>query len=129
MARPRIPRAKAAVSGATLKDPQRYRDRGGVAKPRPVGKPYANMTPAQCAAWNELAGEMPWLNSAHRTLLRMTCYLVARLNNDPEFGVSASQTLSSLLSKLGATPVDESRVNYLDPEDEDPDERYFSSRH
>ena len=40
--------------------------------------------------------------------------------------VSALQALGSLLSKLGATPVDETKVNHGGDEDEDPDEKFFS---
>jgi hypothetical protein len=61
---------------------------------------------------------MPWLNASHRILLRLACYHAARLDEDGEFGVSATQALSSLLSKLGATPVDESKVSPVDGNDD-----------
>ena len=35
-----------------------------------------------------------------------------------EFGVSKAQALSSVLSKLGATPTDESKINFGDDGDE-----------
>lgn len=129
MARNRTPLAKAHVSGAALKHPERYGNRTSNKLAQPIGDPYPGMTADQCAAWNELASALPWLNRAHRTLLRMTCYLVARLHNDPEFGVSASQTLSALLSKLGATPVDESRVMHLGDDEYDPDDKFFDRPH
>lgn len=88
------------------------------------------MTEAQKDCWREFAAEMPWLHSAHRTLLRLACYHAARLDTDADFGVSATQALSSILSKLGATPVDETKVTHAgDGEDEDPAEAFFTRPH
>lgn len=128
MAKPRTPRLKAEVSGAHLKHPGRFKDRHGPRNPRPIGKPYSNMTESQKLVWNEMAGEMPWLHSAHRTLLRMVCHLAARMDTEAGLGVAGTHALSSMLSKLGATPVDESRVN-ISPDETDEDEQWFSRTH
>lgn len=125
MARPRLPQAKAEASGAVVKNAGRFADRKAPRRTRPVGEPYANMTEAQKVCWAELAGDMPWLHSAHRTLLRLACYHAARLDEGGDFGVSATQALSSVLSKLGATPVDETKVNHTDDGDGDPEDRFF----
>jgi hypothetical protein len=70
---------------------------------------------------------MPWLRAHHRLLLRLTCSLAARMDDEGKvMGVNASQALSSLLSKLGATPVDESRVRHPERDDVDPAERFFN---
>jgi len=129
MPRPRTPRARAEVSGRAAHDPQRFRHRFSPKGARPIGEPYAAMTDAQRACWAEMVGDMPWLHSAHRVLLRLACYHAARLDTDPEFGVSATQALSSVLSKLGATPVDECRVAAAGDDDEDPAEQYFTRTH
>lgn len=126
MARSRLPQAKAEASGAILKNAGRFGDRKAPKHTRPVGEPYARMTEAQKECWRELVQDMPWLHSAHRTLLRLACYHAARLDTDPEFGVSATQALSSILSKLGATPVDETKVLHGDGDDEDPAEAFFA---
>src|SRR5687768_2317432 len=99
MARHRTPQAKAEVSGAAINHPSRFADRKAPKRTRPIGEPYLRMTDEQKECWRELAGDMPWLHSAHRTLLRLACYHAARLDTDPEFGVSATQALSSILSK------------------------------
>lgn len=125
MARPRTPNAKADVSGASAHDPQRFRDRKAPKRTRPLGEPYLKMTDAQKDAWREYATEMPWLHSAHRPLLRLACIWTAKMD-DADFGVSATQALSSILSKLGATPVDETKVMHGDGEEEDPADRFFS---
>lgn len=126
MARPRLPQAKAEASGAALKNPQRFRNRKTPTRTRPLGEPYVKMTDAEKAAWAELAGDMPWLHSAHRTLLQMACRIKARLDQGEEVGISAMNLLSALLSKLGATPVDETKVNHGDGEEEDAADKFFN---
>ena len=126
MARPRLPAAKAETSGAAIKNAGRFKDRKTAKHRRPVGEPYASMTDPQKVVWAECAAEMPWLTSAHRLLLRQVCMLSARMD-DPDMGVSALQALGSLLSKLGATPVDETKVSHGDDEGEDdPADKYFN---
>jgi hypothetical protein len=83
------------------------------------------MTEVEVWYWREFADELPWLNSGHRVLLRMACRLSARLDTDPDFGVSATQALSSILSKLGATPVDETKIVHADGDEEDATDRFF----
>lgn len=125
MARNRTPLAKARVSGADMNQPGRYRSRSGPKGARPLGDPYPRMTGPQKAIWRELARELSWLRAHHRVLLRMVCVLAARMDADPEFGVSAHQTLCSLLSKLGATPVDGARVIVPADGEDDPTDEFF----
>ena len=126
MPRPRLPQAKAEASGAVLKNARRFEGRTTPKQTRPIGEPYSRMTDEQKACWRELVQDMPWLHSAHRTLLRLACYHAARLDTDADFGVSATQALSSILSKLGATPTDETKVMHGDGDDEDPAESFFT---
>lgn len=128
MARPRTPTAKAEVAGANLVHPERFKDRTKPKRTRPVGEPYATMTDPQRVAWAEYQRDLPWLTSSHRPLLRMACIWTARME-ETDFGVSATKALSSILSKLGATPVDESKVNHGGDDDEDPSDRFFNRPH
>ncbi len=129
MARPRLPVAKASASGAAIKNPGRHADRKAPKGARPLGDPYKTMTAAQKRAWVEFEQEMPWLNASHRVLLRMACLWAAKLDDpNADFGVSATQALSSILSKLGATPVDESKVNHGGGDEEDPEEGFFTRK-
>src|SRR5262245_24852429 len=129
MPRPRLPKAISEASGAELKNPGRFKDRKGPKKAKPIGEPYANMTEAQKECWREMVGDMPWLNAGHRILLRLACYHAARLNTESEFGVSATQALSAILSKLGATPTDETKVNHGEGDDEEEGEHFFQRPH
>jgi hypothetical protein len=126
MAKPRLPQDKAEVSGATLKDPGRFKDRKKPSGTRPVGEPYATMTEPQIGYWNEYKTELPWLNSSHRQLLRLACILSARAD-DGECGVEAMKALSAMLSKMGATPVDETKVRHDDSgNSDDPADEFFA---
>lgn len=127
MARPRLPQAKAEVSGAALKNPGTFRGRKAP-RSRPLGDAYASMTPGQVDAWEEFREELPWLNASHRALLQAACVLRARLNEDPAIGVNALQTYSAILSKLAATPVDETKVSAPDDDDGDPADAFFGGR-
>ena len=124
MAKSRTPTKKARVSGATIKDPGRYKNRSEPVNPHPIGTPYKGMTAAQVRVWKECATNMPWLNAAHRLLLRQVCILAARMETSEDLSVSSTHALSAMLSKLGAIPTDESKVSH--PVDkEDREERFF----
>lgn len=124
MAKPRTPTKKARVSGASIKDPGLYKDRSEQANPAPIGTPYKGMTAAQMRVWKECATNMPWLYASHRLLLRQVCILAARMETGEDLSVSSTHALSAMLSKLGATPTDESKVSHLQDE-QDHDERLF----
>jgi hypothetical protein len=126
MANNRTPLAKAQVSGAAGKNPQRFRDRKGPRNVAPLGEPYAGMPGHELKVWAELAGNLPWLNITHRTLLRLVCRLAGKLATG-EITPSEGQLLSSTLSKLGATPVDETKVQHADDDSAgDPSESFFA---
>ncbi|HYI43674.1 MAG TPA: hypothetical protein VD768_08650 [Sphingomicrobium sp.] len=125
MARPRLPAAKAEVSGAAIINAGRFADRKAPKGLRPLGEPYARMTDAQKVAWEEYRAELPWLNASHRVLLRLACVWTAKMDEDGEINTSASQVLSAILSKLGATPVDETKVNHSDGDEGEPEDRFF----
>lgn len=102
----------------------RYKGRKEPTNARPIGSPYKGMTPSQVKVWKERVENMPWLNASHRLLLRQVSMLAARMETDEEMGVSAMHALSAMLSKLGATPTDESKVDHPAGE-EDEEERFF----
>lgn len=129
MANPRLPSDKAKVSGADVKNPGRHADRKKPKGTRPIGEPFKGMTVDQAEAWECFKSELPWLNSSHRALLQAVCVLRARLNVDPDIGVNALTTYSAMLSKLAATPVDETKVSYGDGEEEDPADQFFGRPH
>jgi len=122
----RTPKSRAAVSGALARNPARFANRTEPKGLGPIGDPYPKMTDGQKAVWRELAITLPWLKRSHRLIVRATCVLAARMDDDGGLGVAATRALSSLLSKLGATPVDESRLNFGEPPEPDPADRFFT---
>lgn len=127
MPRQRTPKAKAEVSGAAAKNAARFKDRKAPKVTRGLGEPYAAMTDEQKKAWAEIQYEMPWLTSSDRIMVRLACSWIARMEKD-DLGVAASSALASILSKLGATPVDISKVTHGGDE-EDPEDEFFSKSH
>lgn len=128
MANNRLPAQKAEITGAIAKNAGRFKDRKAPPRTRPLGEPYKSMSDAEKQAWFEFSNELPWLNSSHRALLQLACRLRARLNCDPDMGVNAMQAYSAILSKLAATPVDETKVSVAGEENADPTDEYFAGR-
>jgi hypothetical protein len=121
----RKPIAQALTAGRNLKDPARYAGRKSPDR-RPLGDPPAKMSEAEREAWESFAGELPWLARPHRAILHLACRLCVRIESGAETGPTAMSVYSGILSKLGASPVDEGRVFLADDDgDEDPAERFF----
>lgn len=106
-------------------NPGRYADRQTSKRTQGLGDPYPSMTDSQKEAWAELRYELPWLNSAHRVMVRLACRYIAKLDDGEDIGVNAITTLSSILSKLGASPADESKVSHPDNGEEDESDKFF----
>ena len=120
----RLPVEAARVTGAAARSPYRHADRKRPKGTRAIGDPYARMSEDEQAQWHEFVRDLPWLNSSHRVILRMACKLTVDMDGE-EFGVSKAQALSSILSKLGATPADESKV--AGPGDDDESDEFFDN--
>lgn len=126
MAPRRTPTAKALITGAAQLHPDRFRDRlAGRNDRRPLGDPPARLTPAQADAWREFDRDLPWLARQHRAIVGLACRMQSKIEDESWWGVSALSAYSAILSKLGATPVDESRIAMPVDADEDADERFF----
>lgn len=125
MPRNRLPQAKAEVSGAAIKHPERFGNRKAPKRLRPIGEPYVRLTDEEKAIWFEFSPEMPWLDSSDRPLFELLCRRMAKARAEPDLGVNATQVIISLLSKLGATPVDKSKILYADGDGEEPEDGFF----
>jgi hypothetical protein len=84
---------------------------------RPTNSPIYNLPPIQTMA----------VPVGHRILLRQVCILAAKMEAGEDLSVSATHALSAMLSKLGATPADESKVNHGSEDDESGSE-FFGGR-
>lgn len=120
MPRPRLPLQKAETTAAVLKDPQRFRGRKSPSQATPLGNPSPFLKGGAVTAWEGFRRELPWLTEAHRAMVEVASSLRGRLIDGEEVGVNALSLLQVCMGKLGATPTDESKVNFGD-EGGDPD--------
>lgn len=125
MSRPRTPTAVAAATGATGKNPSRYKGRGSPKVP-PLGAPPRKFTDDQKAAWAEFADEMPWLAKSDRMVVEVASRLRAAMQNDPLFPMAGYAQLRMCVSAMGGTPADRTKVAAPDDEDEDPADKFFN---
>jgi phage terminase small subunit len=128
MPRPRVPVATAKVTGAAEKNPQRHRGRRQPAGIAAIGVPPSWFDQYQKRAWAGFKRELPWLKESHRALLELASMLRGQilLSRGP-INLQAMQELRRILGQLGATPADESKVQWGDGDEEDPDEALFAA--
>lgn len=122
MANPRQPVAKAKVTGAAAKNPGRHADRSAP-KVAGLGKPSTFLDTHGKAAWESFKKELPWLAESDRSLVEIAAHVRGRLLGGADVGVTALSMLQSILSKMGASPADRSKV--MVPDDEQQDDEFF----
>lgn len=125
MPRNRLPLDVAKATGIMQKNPGQFKGRQNSKKTRPIGDPYVSMTDEQQAHWHSLVADIPWLTSSHRPILKLICLMLAKIDELPNPPVSLFQAATAALSKLGATPVDETKVYHPENKDGDDDEDEF----
>ncbi|AZO54849.1 MULTISPECIES: hypothetical protein [unclassified Mesorhizobium] len=122
MARPRTPRAKAAVEASDKKNPQRFAARKEPKTNGPLGVPpkwIADTDTSKAkSAWQLFAKELPWLNESHRTLIGMAANIQGRIMAGQEVGVQAMNLLRQMLGQMGATPADATKISVADDEED-----------
>lgn len=125
MPRPRTPAAKAEVSGAAAKNPQRHKGRTAP-KSGLLGEPSVWLTkPGALKAWHGFRRELPWLKESHRPIVEIASVLRGRLIDGEDIGVSAINQLRMCLAQMGATPADETKVHAPTDDEEDPTDAFF----
>lgn len=117
---PRQPLDRARVSGAAAKNPQRFRDRTepGTAL---LGAPSQHLDANGRRVFEAFKRELPWLRESDRALLEVAVCLRSRVYADPSAPAATLRALAAVLTKLGATPTDRSRVA-MQMTDDEPDE-------
>lgn len=128
MARPRTPKAKAAVTGQAAVRRKKFEGRNEPIVGGDVGEPHEWLNEFAKSAWREICSEIPWLNASHRGHLAIAAYVRGRMM-DPkdEPGIQALNLLRQCYGQMGATPADASKVGAQPngDEDEDPAAKYF----
>lgn len=124
MANPRTPVAKAKATGAAIKNPSRHAARSDP-KSTPLGKPSTFLDKHGQQAWEGYRQELPWLMEADRSLVEIAASVRGRLLSGEDVGVTALSMLQSILSKMGGSPADRSKVTV--PDDEKPEDEFFGA--
>lgn len=125
MANPRTPVGKARVTGADMSHPGRHKSRKEP-KGSGLGKPSPFLDEFGVKAWEGFKQELPWLAESDRALVEIASSVRGRLLAGEDVGVTALSMLQSILSKMGGSPADRSKVSVDDGEEEDPAESYFN---
>ena len=126
MPRPQTPVAKAKLTGAAAKDPQRFRERKEpLTKKQPVGDPPAYLDKEAKAVWRELAKTLGWLEREDRLPLESAAVSVGQVRRLHKEGEIVSGALlaamNTAIGKLGASPTDRAKVVQSDDKNEDDD--------
>ena len=123
MPRPRKPLQVARVTGATLRNPNRYSDRTEAFQ-GPVGDPYESMDARECQWWEQIASEFPWLTVSDRQALRELSEMLAERDNyrerrDP-VPIGLRREIRLHLNAFGGNPSDRSKVALPELPEQDP---------
>jgi phage terminase small subunit len=118
----RKPLAAHRLSGATKKNPQRFRARENEPTTNaPIGEPPKHLTADEKAVWKEVVKVSPKgiLTNADRLLLEVACRLVTQFRVGLLLRASEIATLLNSLGRLGLSPADRAKLN-VQPEPSKP---------
>jgi hypothetical protein len=79
----------------------------------------------EARAWEQFREEIPWISKRDRALLECACILRALIASGEDKDPKTIMKLAALISKLGATPTDQSKVTAKEPESNDPADKFF----
>jgi len=102
-----------AISGATKKNPQRFRDRKAAPKPMgELGKPPKHLSEEERKAWKEMASQIPpcVLGNTDRIAMEIAARLLVRFRTGLLLKASEVSCLVSLLARFGMTPADRNKI-------------------
>lgn len=124
MPNPRTPAAKAKVTGAAAKNPQRHADR---VEPQgsPLGDAPAFLDEFGRSSWEGFKRELPWLMESDRAVMEVCAQVRGLLLAGEDVGVTKLSMYQSMLSKLGATPADRTRISA--PEQQQEEDEFFDN--
>lgn len=127
MPNPQTPLAKAKLTGADAKNPQRFRGRSEPkTSKKPVGNPPSYFDKEAKAVWKEFSASLGWLEEEDRMALEGACVAVAQVRRMyVDGGVTASMlaAMNTAVGKLGASPTDRGKV-FQSSDDGDPDDPF-----
>jgi hypothetical protein len=121
MGNPRQPVARSQITGAASKNPQRHRNRKEPAQGRPLGDPSDFLDENGRRAWEGFKRELPWLMESDRAIVEIAAKLRGLVLAGADVGEGKLKLLQTILSKLGASPSDRTKIAYGDDDQETDD--------
>lgn len=125
MSRPRLPVGVATVTGADKRSPGRFKGRSAPVV-KSLGVAPKRFISEQVEIWDEFNEDFPWLGRSDRRVVGLAVMLQHMIDTDPECPVAVFAQMRMLLSAMGGTPVDRSKVSSTDEEAEDPLDQFVN---
>jgi len=117
----RLPPGKAKATGAAIKNAARFKARSDPKGAALGGAPMHLPLHAK-RAWERFRAELPWLTASDAALLEVAALVRGELLAGLPVGVTKLSMYQAVLGKLGASPVDKSKVAMPDDDEEEEDE-------
>lgn len=121
---PRLSVVQAEVTGADAKNPGRFKGRADP-KVAAIGSPPRHLKPSAKRAWKRFVKTMPWLTASDEAMLGVAAAIQGLIIDGADVGVTRLSLFQSVLSKLGASPTDRSKV--VMPDDDEEEDEFFAS--
>lgn len=122
--RPRLPQEVAKVTGAVAKNAGRFTDRA-TPKVKSLGPAPKSYDDAQREIWDEFNSDFPWLGRSDRHLVKIAVELQTMIDTG-QAPVAVYAQMRLVLSSMGGTPVDRTKVSAPDEEDENPADEFLN---
>lgn len=123
--RPRLPQEVASITGAVAKNAGRFKDRANP-KVRSLGPAPKKYCEARAEIWDEFNEDFPWLGRSDRRLVGLAVELQYQIDTEPEVPVAVYAQMRLLLSSMGGTPVDRSKISAPEEETKDPADEFLN---
>ena len=123
--RPRLPQEVAKITGAATVNAGRYKNRS-TPKVRSLGPPPKRYCEDKAAIWNEFNDDFPWLGRSDRRLVGLAVDMQHQIETQDDLPVAVYAQMRLLLSSMGGTPVDRSKVMMREEESADPADEFLN---
>ena len=124
--RPRLANEVASITGADKRSPGRFVARSAP-KVLSLGPHPSSFSQEQADLWAEFNSDFPWLGRSDRGIVKIACLLQSQidaLGMDTPPPMIAQMRL--LLSSMGGTPVDRSKVQSPEDQSVDPADEFLN---
>jgi len=125
MSRPRLPQDVAKVTGAAAKNAGRF-DGRTAPKVKSLGPAPNRFTQDQREIWDEFNEDFPWLGRSDRRVVGLAVMLQDMIDVGKDVPIAVYAQMRLLLSSMGGTPVDRSKVPAPEEESADPADEFVN---